>query len=277
MRVVVDCAYGAACRVAAMLWERLGATVILINDEPDGARINVRCGSTNPEVLRQAVLQHGADAGFAHDGDADRVIAVDETGSIIDGDAIMGVCAMYLHTQGRLARRTVVATVMSNLGLELALRRAGIALERTKVGDRYVLERMREFGATVGGEQSGHIIFLDHATTGDGALTAVQVVNVMLETGQRLSELAAPIERFPQVLLNVTVADRGTVTGHPAIEAAVADAERALGPRGRVLVRPSGTEPLVRVMVEAQDEGEAESLAGHLADLIARELRGRRA
>jgi len=254
MRVVVDCAYGAACRVASMLWERLGATVILINDEPDGARINVRCGSTNPEVLRQA-----ADAGFAHDGDADRVIAVDETGSIIDGDAIMGVCAMYLHTQGRLARRTVVATVMSNLGLELALRRAGIALERTKVGDRYVLERMREFGATVGGEQSGHIIFLDHATTGDGALTAVQVVNVMLETGQRLSELAAPIERFPQVLLNVTVADRGTVTGHPAIEAAV------------------GTEPLVRVMVEAQDEGEAESLAGHLADLIARELRGRRA
>jgi len=277
MRVVVDCAYGAACRVASMLWERLGATVILINDEPDGTRINVRCGSTNPEVLRQAVLQHGADAGFAQDGDADRVIAVDETGSIIDGDAIMGVCAMYLHTQGRLARRTVVATVMSNLGLELALRRAGIALERTKVGDRYVLERMREFGATVGGEQSGHIIFLDHATTGDGALTAVQVVNVMLETGQRLSELAAPIERFPQVLLNVTVADRGTVTGHPAIEAAVADAERALGPRGRVLVRPSGTEPLVRVMVEAQDEGEAESLAGHLADLIARELRGRRA
>ncbi len=276
MRVVVDCAYGAACRVAPMLWERLGATVILINDEPDGARINVRCGSTNPEVIRQAVLEHGADVGFAHDGDADRVIAVDETGGIIDGDAIMGVCAMHLHTQGRLARRTVVATVMSNLGLEVALRRAGITLERTKVGDRYVLERMREFGATVGGEQSGHVIFLDHATTGDGALTAVQVVNVMLETGQRLSELAAPIERFPQVLLNVTVADRGTVTGHPAIEAAVADAERALGPRGRVLVRPSGTEPLVRVMVEAQDEGEAESLAGHLADLIARELRGRR-
>ncbi len=277
MRVVVDCAYGAACRTASMLWEQLGATFIAVNDEPDGARINVRCGSTNPEVIRQAVLQHGADVGFAHDGDADRVVAVDETGRIIDGDAIMGVCAMHLRAHGKLARSTVVATVMSNLGLEVALRSAGIALERTRVGDRYVLERMRELGATLGGEQSGHVIFLDQATTGDGALTAVQVVNVMLETGKRLSELAAPIERFPQILLNVTVADRGTLAGHPAIGAAVAEAERTLGLRGRVLVRPSGTEPLVRVMVEAQDQSEAESLAGHLADLIARELRGRRA
>src|SRR5712691_7394679 len=190
MRVVVDCAYGAACRTASMLWEQLGATFIAVNDEPDGARINVRCGSTNPEVIRQAVLQHGADVGFAH-----------------DGDAIMGVCAMHLRAHGKLARSTVVATVMSNLGLEVALRSAGIALERTRVGDRYVLERMRELGATLGGEQSGHVIFLDQATTGDGALTAVQVVNVMLETGKRLSELAAPIERFPQILLNVTVAD----------------------------------------------------------------------
>ncbi len=276
LRIVVDCAYGAACRTVPALWEQLGATVIPINDEPDGSRINVRCGSTNPEVLRQAVLQHGADVGFSHDGDADRVIAVDETGRIVDGDAIMGVCGMHLHAQGRLAQRTVVATVMSNLGLEMALGRVGITLERTRVGDRYVLERMRELGATLGGEQSGHIIFLDHATTGDGAVTAVQLVNVMLESGRRLSELAAPIERFPQVLLNVTVAGRGMPADHPAIHTAVADAQRTLGARGRVFVRPSGTEPVVRVMVEAEDPREAESLAAHLADVIARALGDRR-
>src|SRR2546428_430015 len=253
--------------------------------EDNGIKFFAKDGYKLPDAVEDAIeavldrhdLQRGADVGFAHDGDADRVVAVDETGRIIDGDAIMGVCAIHLHAHGKLARGTVVATVMSNLGLEVALRGAGITLERTKVGDRYVLERMRELGATLGGEQSGHVIFLDQATTGDGALTAVQVVNVMLETGKRLSELAAPIERFPQILLNVTVADRGTLAGHPAIGAAVADAERTLGPRGRVLVRPSGTEPLVRVMVEAQDQSEAESLAGRLADLIARELRGRRA
>ncbi len=276
LRVVVDCAYGAACRTAPALWEQLGATLISINDTPDGARINVRCGSTYPEVLQRAVQQHGADVGFAHDGDADRVIAVDETGRILDGDAIMGICAIHLHAHGRLARNTVVATVMSNLGLEVALRRAGIALERTKVGDRYVLERMRELDVSLGGEQSGHIIFLDHATTGDGAVTAVQLVSVMLETGRRLSELAAPIERFPQVLLNVTVAARPQMEDRPSILTAITDAEHTLGARGRVLVRPSGTEPLVRVMVEAEDQREAESLAGHLADVIARELGGRR-
>ncbi len=272
LRVVVDCAFGAACRTVPALWKRLGAMVIPINDTPDGARINVRCGSTHPEGLVQAVLQHGADVGFAHDGDADRVIAVDETGRIVDGDAIMGICATHLHRQRCLARGMVVATTMSNLGLELALQREGMTLERTQVGDRYVLERMRELGATLGGEQSGHIIFLDHATTGDGAITAVQVANVMAETGQRLSELAAPIERFPQVLLNVAVADRMTQTNHPAIGTAVADAERALGARGRVLVRPSGTEPVVRVMVEAEDAHEAESLAAHLAAVIAHTL-----
>jgi len=276
LRIVVDCAYGAACRTVPALWDQVGATVIPINAEPDGARINVRCGSTNPEVLRQAALQHGADVGFSHDGDADRVIAVDETGRIVDGDAILGVCAMHLHAQGRLPRSTVVATVMSNLGLEIALTRAGITLDRTRVGDRYVLERMRELGVTLGGEQSGHIIFLDHATTGDGAVTAMQLVNAMLESGRRLSELAAPIERFPQVLLNVPVADRSLAADHPAIRAAVADARRALGHRGRVLVRPSGTEPVVRVMVESDEAHEAESLAAHLADVIARALGGRR-
>lgn len=272
LRVVVDCAYGASARVAANLWKRLGATVIAINDALDGSRINVKCGSTNPEVIRQAVLEHGADVGFAHDGDADRVIAVDETGQIVDGDGIMGLCAIHLHSQDRLRGSHVIATVMSNYGLEVALQRAGIALERTKVGDRYVLERMRETVANLGGEQSGHIIFLDHVTTGDGAVTAVQVANVMMETGKRLSELAAPIERWPQVLRNVTVPDRDRFAREPAIQAAIADAERSLGGRGRILVRPSGTEPVVRVMVEAEDQQDAESIAGRLVGAIQRTI-----
>lgn len=272
LRVVVDCAYGASARVAANLWKRLGATVIAINDALDGSRINVKCGSTNPEVIRQAVLEHGADVGFAHDGDADRVIAVDETGQIVDGDGIMGLCAIHLHSQDRLRGSRVIATVMSNYGLEVALQRAGIALERTKVGDRYVLERMRETSANLGGEQSGHIIFLDHVTTGDGAVTAVQVANVMMETGKRLSELAAPIERWPQVLRNVTVPDRDRFAREPAIQAAIADAERSLGGRGRILVRPSGTEPVVRVMVEAEDQQDAESIAGRLVGAIQRTI-----
>lgn len=272
LRVVVDCAYGAAARVAADLWGRLGGTVIPINDALDGSRINVECGSTNPEVLQQAVLEHGADVGFAHDGDADRVIAVDETGKVVDGDAILGICAVHLRAQGALAGNRVIATVMSNYGLEVALARSGITLERTKVGDRYVLERMRQTGANLGGEQSGHIIFLDHMTTGDGALTAVQVVNVMIETGKPLSELAAPLERWPQVLRNVTVPDRERFAHEPAIQAAIADAERTLSGRGRILVRASGTEPVVRVMVEAEDQQDAESIAGQLVGVIQRTM-----
>jgi len=272
LRVVVDCAYGAATSVALPLWEHLGATVITINDTPDGARINVGCGSTSPGVVAQAVLEHGADVGFAHDGDADRVIAVDETGGVVDGDAIMGLCAMHLQGNDRLPGDVVVATVMSNLGLEVALRTRGIRLERTRVGDRYVLARMRELGAALGGEQSGHVIFLDHATTGDGLVTAVQVANVMLHTGRRLSELAAPIGRYPQVLKNVRISGRDGALDHPLVRTAVADAERRLADRGRVLVRPSGTEPVVRVMVEAEDAAEAEALAAELIDVIGRTL-----
>jgi phosphoglucosamine mutase len=270
LRVVVDCAYGAATSVAAMLWERLGATIIAINDAPDGARINVGCGSTSPDIVARAVLEHGADVGFAHDGDADRVIAVDEMGRVVDGDAVMGLCAMHLQAEGRLPGGVVVATVMSNLGLEVALRARGIRLERTRVGDRYVLERMRELGARLGGEQSGHVIFLDHATTGDGLVTAVQVANVMLRSGRRLSELAAPISRYPQVLKNVRITARDNVLEHPAVRTAVADAERRLADRGRILVRLSGTEPVVRVMVEAEEAAQAEALASELIDVIAR-------
>ncbi len=272
LRVVVDCAYGAAWRAAPKLWRSLGATVIAINDAPDGSLINVGCGSTHPEVVRRAVLDHAADVGFAHDGDADRVIAVDETGRIVDGDAIMGLCALHLHAQGRLAGARVVATVMSNLGLELALRRAGIALERTAVGDRYVLERMRELDANLGGEQSGHVIFLDHSTTGDGLITAVQVINVMLETGRPLSELASVVEYFPQVLRNVNVPDRTRFGHEPAIQAAIDAAARTLGDQGRVLVRPSGTEPLVRVMVEASDAATADAVAAELVHVVQRTL-----
>ena len=269
-RIVVDCAFGASYRIAPRLWEALGAKVIALHDEPDGARINVACGSTHPEVLQRAVREYGADLGFSHDGDADRVIAVDERGEIVDGDAILGICALHFHAAGRLPGRRVVATVMSNLGLERALARAGIILERTRVGDRYVLEKMLELNVPLGGEQSGHIIFLEHATTGDGLLTAIQLVNVMLETGKRLSELASPIERFPQVLRSVRVVSRSEVAGDGEIQEAVRSFASALAGQGRILVRPSGTEPVVRVMVECGRKEEAEAIASELVALIQR-------
>mgnify|MGYP000019107090 FL=1 len=269
-RIVVDCAFGASYRIAPRLWEALGAKVIALHDEPDGARINVACGSTHPEVLQRAVREYGAHLGFSHDGDADRVIAVDERGEIVDGDSILGICALHFHAAGRLPGRRVVATVMSNLGLERALARAGIILERTRVGDRYVLEKMLELNVPLGGEQSGHIIFLEHATTGDGLLTAIQLVNVMLETGKRLSELASPIERFPQVLRSVRVMSRSEVAGDGEIQEAVRSFASALAGQGRILVRPSGTEPVVRVMVECGRKEEAEAIASELVALIQR-------
>lgn len=268
--VVVDCAYGAATGLAPRLWEALGAKVVALHDVPDGSRINVECGSTYLEPLRAAVLQHGADLGFAHDGDADRVLAVDEHGGIVDGDALMGICAIDRHRRDELHGDVVVATVMSNLGLEKALAQSGIRMERTRVGDRYVLQRMQELGATLGGEQSGHLIFLDRATTGDGMMTAVELANVILTSGRRLSELGAAIPRYPQVLLNIRVRERDGVTESSEVLHAVDAASSRLGSRGRVLVRSSGTEPLVRVMVEADDQGEADAVAGELADLIDR-------
>ncbi|MGH2404151.1 MAG: phosphoglucosamine mutase [bacterium] len=270
LRIAVDCAYGAAYRLAPLLWAALGATVIPLHDEPDGRRINVACGSTHLEPLRRAVAANGADVGFAHDGDADRVLAVDERGEDVDGDAIMGITALDRHACGTLTRATVVATVMSNVGLEEALRNAGIRLERAKVGDRYVLERMRELGVTLGGEQSGHVIFLDRATTGDGLVTAIEVTNVMIRTGRRLSELRRAIPRYPQVLVNVRVRERDGVATSAAVARAVAAAEARLASRGRILVRPSGTEPLMRVMVEAEHQSEAEGIAAEVASVISR-------
>jgi phosphoglucosamine mutase len=269
LKVVVDCAFGAAAPVAPELWERLGAAVVPIHAQPDGTRINVACGSTHLEPLRRAVLAHAADLGVAHDGDADRVLAVDERGEDVDGDALMGICAIDRHRRGALAGGLVVATVMSNVGLERALAAAGIRLERTRVGDRYVLERMRELSATLGGEQSGHLIFLDHATTGDGLVTAIELTNVMVRSGRRLSELRAGIPRYPQVLVNVRVRARDGVMDDPQVARAIDAAAQRLGARGRILVRPSGTEPLVRVMVEAEHQDEAEAAAAGVADVIA--------
>ncbi len=273
-RVVVDCANGATSRVAPALWERLGATVIPLYASPDGTNINAGSGSTHPEVIQAAVRDHNADLGFAHDGDGDRVIGADRHGHLVDGDTIMGITALHRHARGELPGSLVVATVMSNLGFEQALRGAGIQLERVRVGDRYVLERMLETGARIGGEQSGHVIFLDRTTTGDGLVTAVELVNVLLESGRPLEDLRAPFIRFPQVLLNVRVADPGRWAGDPEIAKAVAHAEARLRGRGRVLIRASGTEPLVRVMTECDDGETAEDIARELCDLIRRRLGG---
>jgi len=241
---------------------------------PDGTNINMGSGSTHPEAIQAAVVAHHADVGFAHDGDGDRVIAADRHGQLVDGDAIMGITALHRDAHGGLPGRRVVVTVMSNLGFERVLRAAGIQLERVRVGDRYVLERMLEIGASVGGEQSGHVIFLDRATTGDGLVTALELVNVMLESGRPLEELRAPFIRFPQILLNVRVAQPERWANDPEIQRAIAQAEGRLRGRGRVLIRASGTEPLVRIMTECEDAGMAEELARELSDLVSRRLGG---
>ncbi len=274
-RIVLDCANGATARVAPALWERLGATVISLHASPDGTNINAACGSTHPEVIQAAVREHGADLGFAHDGDGDRVIAVDRRGRVLDGDTIMGVTALHRAARGALPRGLLVATVMTNMGIETALRERGIRLERARVGDRYVLERMLETGARVGGEQSGHVIFLDDATTGDGLVTALELVNVLLDSGRPVEEHAEPfLRRFPQVLLNVRVQSPERWQDDPEILAAIVDAERRLAGRGRVLVRASGTEPLVRVMIEGDVASLADDTARGLVELIARRLEG---
>ncbi len=273
-RIVVDCANGATSRIAPRLWERLGATVIPICASPDGTNINAGCGSTYPESIRKAVVAHRADLGFSHDGDGDRLIAADRKGGLIDGDTLMGITALHRAARGQLPGKLLVATVMSNLGLEVALRAAGVRLERVRVGDRYVLERMLETGARVGGEQSGHVIFLDHATTGDGLVTALQLVNILLESGRRLDDLAAAFPHYPQVLLNVRVTAPQRWEEDPEIVEAIARAERRMNDRGRVLVRASGTEPVVRVMTECEDSRTAEDVAHRLADLIGRRLSG---
>jgi phosphoglucosamine mutase len=268
LTVVVDCAHGAASGFAPGMLRQAGAKVIAIGAEPDGLNINDGCGSTHLEALRAEVTRRGADAGIAHDGDADRCLAVSADGEVIDGDQILAVLALALSGQGRLAGNTVVTTVMSNLGFRNAMQDAGITVVETAVGDRYVLEAMRAGQFLLGGEQSGHIIMLDHATTGDGLLTALHLLATAARQALPLADVAAVMTRYPQVLLNVPGVDKSRVTASPELAAAVAAAEKELGASGRVLVRPSGTEPAVRVMVEAVEASQARLMADRLAAAV---------
>jgi phosphoglucosamine mutase len=276
LRIVCDCANGSASRLAPELFERLGASVRTINCSPDGRNINLNCGSLHLEVLRSTVLAESADVGVAFDGDADRALFVSRAGKIVDGDAVLLITARYLKDQGWLAcdegPPTVVATVMSNLGLERALASRGIRLIRTPVGDKYVLEEMIRIGAVLGGEQSGHVIFHQYATTGDGLLTALRVFEVMRAAGTGLDELTSELQVYPQRLVNVRVRERKPVEELPSVKAAIRDAEASFGDAGRVLVRFSGTEPLARVMVEGPDLERVERFANHIALQIQAEL-----
>jgi phosphoglucosamine mutase len=268
LRIVLDEAHGAAAWVSPEAFSRAGAEVITIGASPDGLNINDGCGSTHLDKLKAAVVEHGAALGIAHDGDADRCLAVDHTGAEVDGDQILAVLALAMRERSVLRSDTVVATVMSNLGFKLALEREGLRLVQTAVGDRYVLEEMKQHGYALGGEQSGHVIILDHATTGDGTLTGLMLAARVAQTGRSLRDLAGVMERLPQVLINVPDVDRSRVGNSAELAAAVAEAERELGATGRVLLRPSGTEPLVRVMVEAADIDQARAVAGRLADAV---------
>ena len=272
IHVVIDCAHGAAAGVSPRVFRDAGAEVTVLGDEPDGLNINQGYGSTHPELLQEAVVELGADFGVAHDGDADRTLAVDHTGRLIDGDRIMAILALAKKQRGELTGDGIVATVMSNLGLRRLMADNGIAVHETKVGDRYVLEELERTGLTLGGEQSGHIIMAEHQTTGDGILTGLQLAAEVVRSGKSLSELADQMTVFPQVLLNVSGVDHTRLSGNEAIDAAVAIAEAQLGESGRVVLRPSGTEPLVRVMVEAAERDEAKSVADAIASVVRAEL-----
>lgn len=272
LRVVLDCANGAAYEAGPDAFSRLGATVFPIHAEPDGLNINERCGSTHVQDLQRAVTDKRADVGFAFDGDADRCLAVDQNGNIVDGDQILAILATAAHRSGALANNTVVATVMSNLGFLIAMREAGIHVIQTAVGDRYVLEAMHAGGHTLGGEQSGHVVMTDFSTTGDGVLTALHVAAELAAQQTTMSELASVFTHVPQILINVKDVDKTRAATDPVVQAEVAAAAAELGDTGRVLLRPSGTEPVVRVMVEALDADQAHKIAEHLVDVVSAEL-----
>ena len=272
LRVVVDCANGSAAIVAPEALRWLGAEVHVIADQPDGRNINVGVGAMHPEVVAAEVVRLGADAGVAHDGDADRALFADADGNVVDGDQVLAACALALREAGRLTGNTVVTTVMANLGFRRCMEEAGIEVRTTKVGDRYVLEEMLRAGSVVGGEQSGHLIFAEHATTGDGVLTAIVFLSLAAKAGVSVADLAGRMQRFPQVLENVRVTDLAALDAAGDVWTAVRAAETDLGDRGRILVRPSGTEPLVRVMVEAQTEEEARTHVAAIADAVRRTL-----
>ncbi len=272
LRIVVDCANGAAYKVAPAVLRELGAEVIAVGVEPDGTNINAGCGSLYPQVVRDKVRELRADIGIALDGDADRVIVCDEFGKEVDGDHIMAICALDMLKYNQLNKNTLVATVMSNMGLDIALRNAGGCVIKTAVGDRYVVEEMRRGGYNLGGEQSGHMIFLDHNTTGDGTLSALQLLAVMRRSGKPLSQLAKCMVALPQVLLNVRVSERRDIMSIPEIEQRVREVEALLGDEGRILIRYSGTEPLLRVMIEGKDTQEITTWAREIIDLVDRHL-----
>ncbi|MEJ6012729.1 phosphoglucosamine mutase [Corynebacterium sp. H127] len=269
IKVVVDCANGAAYEVAPMAYGAAGAEVIAIHDKPNAYNINDSCGSTHIEQVRQAVVKHGADLGLSHDGDADRCLAVDAEGTVVDGDQIMAIIALAMKENNELRKNTLVATVMSNLGLMLAMKEAGIEVKTTKVGDRYVLEELRENNFSLGGEQSGHVVIPDYGTTGDGTLTGLCLMARMAEKKQSLKELATAMTVLPQKLINVPVTDKSVIEGDPRVIAAIQEAEQELGETGRVLLRASGTEEIFRVMVEAADADTAVRIAGQLAAVVA--------
>jgi phosphoglucosamine mutase len=268
LKIAVDCANGAAYKVAPMVFAELGATVVTLSDRPTGININDGCGALHPENLAKAVVENGCDVGFALDGDADRLVMVDETGRIVDGDHILALCAPRMHAAGTLGSDAVVSTVMSNFGLEIALRNAGLRLIRTDVGDRHVVEAMRKGGHKLGGEQSGHLVFIDHSTTGDGLLAALQVLAIAVREGKRVSDLAKAMTTVPQVLINLPVKDKPPIATLPSVVKLIAEVERKLAGSGRVLVRYSGTEKKCRVMVEGKDGEQVRKYAEQLVDAV---------
>jgi len=272
LRVWLDCANGAASYVAPGLFSELGVSVQTHSCTPDGQNINLECGSTHPQNLQKLIKQEPADAGFAFDGDADRAIAVDETGGLVDGDFIMAICAKYLHENNDLKGSQVITTVMTNLGFHLAMDDLGIKVLLTKVGDKYVLDKMLETGANLGGEQSGHIIFLEHGPAGDGILTALKLLQIIEKSGQKLSELAKVMARLPQTLINIEVKRKNGWNKNIRLSSAIKDAELELGSRGRILVRPSGTEQLIRVMTESDSVEHSKEIAGRVADIVREEF-----
>ncbi len=272
MKIAVDCAHGASCETTPATLRALGAEVYVINADPDGSEINVGCGSTHLEPVKFLMESRGADIAIAHDGDADRMLALAPDGTVIDGDFLLAICAKDLKERGLLDNNLVVSTVMANLGFQLAMKREGIDVITTKVGDRYVLEAMREQGAVLGGEQSGHIIFGKRNTTGDGLVSALELLGVIAASGKSASELMGVMEKFPQALVNVRVTDRTLYEGNEAIAAAEAAAVEELGDEGRLLVRPSGTEPLIRVMVEAHTQEQADEIANRVADAVIEQI-----
>lgn len=270
LKVVLDCANGAAYKITPTVFQELGASIVTLGNKPDGVNINLGCGSLHPEKVQKEVIESGADAGLAHDGDADRVIFVDEKGEVVDGDKVMAMCALDMKRDGVLKNDTLVTTIMSNAGLEAAMQEAGIKVIRTAVGDRYVLEEMMRSDCNLGGEQSGHLIFSDYNTTGDGLITALKVLTLMKKTGKSLSELSSCMQTFPQRLVNIRVREKKDIDSIPEINRVIRDSEKILEGKGRIVVRYSGTEPLLRIMVEGDKEDKINSIVVEISAIVNR-------